>query len=554
MKKLKIIPLGGLGEVGRNMTVFEYNNRILVVDAGLGFPNENTPGVDYVLPNTNYLQKRKNKILGIVLTHGHYDHIGAIPYVLDRLGNPPLYASDLTREIVLRRETEYPHQSEPQFHIVKDDSHIKLPPFEVNFFHQNHNIPGNFGLVIDTPVGKILHTGDFKFDETPVNEQPTDFDKLREIGKQDILLMMSDSTDAEEPEYSLSEKTIKKNLEKIFEESEQKIIIASFSSLINRIQQVISCAEEFNQKVVIVGRSMQDNVEMARKLDYLQVDNNTIIPPHKIKNYDDSQIAILCTGTQAEDRAALMRIANKEDENIQAKEGDTVVFSSSVIPGKEDAVQRLKDKFYHQKLDVVHYEMMDIHAGGHAQKEELRKMIQIMKPKFFMPIHGFYSMLASHKKIALKEGIPKENIIIAENGQIIEASKDIVKLTNDSVPSQQILVDGLGVGDVGEVVLRDRRILARDGIFVIIVTIDKQTKNITTSPDIISRGFIYLRQSKQLLSEVRNKVNSIVDSNIQQQQKIDEKGLKNEIQQKIGNFLFNKTRRRPMVLPVIIKV
>jgi len=554
MKKIKIIPLGGLGEVGRNMTVFEYNNRILLIDAGFGFPNENTPGIDYVLPNTNYLRKRKKKIMGIVLTHAHYDHIGAIPYILDRLGNPPLYASDITREIVLQREDEHPHQSTAHIHKVKDGSKIKLPPFEVEFFHQCHNIPGSFGLVIKTPVGRIIHTGDFKFDKTPVNDKPTNFKKLKEIGKEDVLLLMSDSTDAEKEGHSLSEKKIAESLKKIFEESEQKIIIASFSSLINRLQQAISYAEEFGRKILIAGRSMQKNIEIARDLGYIKVKPESLIKPQELKNYDDDEILVLCTGTQAEDRAALMRIANNNDRYINVREGDTVVFSSSVIPGKEDAVQRLKDKFYHQKLDVIHYDMMDVHAGGHAQQEELKEMIDIMKPEYFMPIHGYYSMLVRHKKLAIEKGVPKENIVIAENGQVIEATKKKIKTTDKKVASQKVLVDGLGIGDVGEIVLRDRKILAQDGIFVIIVTIDRKTKKITTSPDIISRGFIYLRQSKKLLSQVSNKLKSIVDSNIQQNQKINEKDLKGEIQEKISNFLFYKTKRHPMVLPVIIKV
>lgn len=551
---LKIIPLGGLGEVGRNMTLLEWDEKILIIDAGLSFPEEDTPGIDYIIPNTNYLQARKKDIVGIVFTHGHYDHIGAVPYILDRIGNPKMFASDLTRGIIMHRESEFPHRSVPNIQVVKDGSHISLPPFEITFFHQNHNIPGNLGLIIKTPVGNIIHTSDFKFDLHPVNDTPTDLGKLKAIGEQKVLLLMSDSTDAEVAGHSLSEEIINDNLKKIINSAKQKIIIATFASLINRIQQIIRSSEEAGRKVVLRGRSIKDNVELTQALGYLKIKRGTIIPPEKVKLYDPSRITVLCTGTQAEERSALIKIASEEDRHIKAEPGDRIVFSSSIIPGNERSVQLLKDRFYLKGLDVVHYNMMDIHAGGHAHQEELKKMIQFMKPKFFIPIHGYFSMLMSHKNLALGEGIPQENIVVAENGQIIKLNAESIKITKESVPSQCVLVDGLGVGDIGEVVLRDRKNLARDGMFIIIVAIDHATGKIQNSPDIISRGFVYLRRSQKLLTETRQEVVKIVERCAGEKKFFDASYIKSSLKDQIGQFLFRRTKRQPIIIPVVIKL
>ena len=551
---LKIIPLGGLGEVGRNMTLFEWNEKILIIDAGLSFPEEDTPGIDYVIPNTNYLQKRKQDIVGIVFTHGHYDHIGAVPYILDRIGNPKMFASDIARGIIMHREAEFPHRSVPKIQIVKDGSHISLPPFEITFFHQNHNIPGNLGLIIDTPIGKIVHTSDFKFDLHPVNDTPTNFDKLKAIGNQKILLLMSDSTDAEVPGHSLSEQVINENLKKIVNSAKKKIIIATFATHINRIQQIIHCSEEAGRKVVLRGRSIKDNVEMTQSLGYLKIKRGTIIPPEKAKLYSPSHLTVLCTGTQAEERSALIKIASDEDRYIKTGPGDRIVFSSSTIPGNERAVQLLKDQFYLKGLDVVHYNMMDIHAGGHAHQEELKKMIQLIKPKFFMPIHGYYSMLMSHKTLALEEGIPKNHIIVAENGQVIKLNPQSIQAGEEKIPAHYVLVDGLGVGDIGEVVLRDRKNLAQDGMFIIVIAIDHKTGKIQNSPDTISRGFVYLRRSQKLLTETRQEVVKIIQQCIGEKNFFDADYIKNSIKDKIGEFLFRRTRRRPIVIPVVIKL
>jgi ribonuclease J len=551
---LKIIPLGGLGEVGRNMTLFEWQGKILIVDAGLSFPEENTPGIDYIIPNTNYLQKRKKDILGLVFTHGHYDHIGAVPYILDRIGNPRMFASDITREIIIHRESEFPHKSVPNITVVKDGSHITLDPFKISFFHQNHNIPGNLGLVIETPVGKIVHTSDFKFDLSPVNSPATDFKKIEAIGHQGILLLMADSTDAEKEGHSLSEKVISENLEKIILEAKNKVIVATFASLINRIQQIISSSEKAGRKVVIRGRSIQKNVEIAQALGYIKAKGHTIIPPEKAKNYKSSQLTILCTGTQAEERSALIRIASGDDRFIKANPGDRIIFSSSVIPGNERAVQLLKDQFYFKGLDVVHYNMMDIHAGGHAQQEELKKMIRLIKPKFFMPIHGYHSMLMSHKNLASEEGVNEKNVIIAENGQVIELNNRCFKTGKEKVPANYILVDGLGVGDIGEVVLRDRKNLSQDGMFVIVIAINHKTGALQNSPDIVSRGFIYLRRSQKLLGETRKEVTKILQQSLGKKDFLDVEYIKDRIREQIGEFLFRQTKRRPIIIPVVIKL
>jgi len=551
---LKIIPLGGLGEVGRNMMLFEYQKKILIVDMGLRFPEESMPGVDYIIPNTSYLNGKENQILGVIFTHGHYDHIGALPYLIEKLKpGTPMFAGALTRGIILKRQEDFPEKPKPKIKTIKDKERIKLGPFEIEFVKMNHNIPDTFALFIKSPVGNIFHTADFKFDENPVYDTPVDFERLKKIGKRGILLLMSDSTDAEEDGHSLSEKEIMENLEKIFKKAKGRIIAATFASLINRIQQIITLSEKYKRKVVIEGYSMKTNVEIAKKLGYLKIQKGTQILPKEIENYPDSRITILCTGVQGEDRAVLMRIANREHPRLRFKEGDSVIFSSSVIPGNERTVQILKDNILRQKTQVFHYGMMDIHTGGHAKKEELLQMIKIMKPKFFIPIHGQYSMLVTHAQIAKEAGIPEKNILIAENGNVVHLTPKRISLSKEKVPSNYVMVDGLGVGDVGEVVLRDRKVLADDGIFVIIAIVDRQTGRVRGSPDIISRGFVYLRESKELLSETRKKVIRIVN-------KATGGGIvnwayiKDEIKEKIGGFLYSKTQRRPMVLPVIIEV
>ncbi len=550
---LRIIPLGGLGEVGRNMMLFEYKKEILIIDMGFRMPEENMPGVDYIIPNVSYLTGKQKSVLGVVFTHGHYDHIGAIPYLIDKLGNPPLYASGLAKGIILRRQEDFP-RSQLNISRIKNGSKIKLGCFEIEFFRQNHNIADNFGLFIKTPIGNIVHTSDFKFDNNPVNDLPTDFKKLEEIGKRRILLLMSDSTGAEEIGHSLSEKQIFENLEDIFKKSEGRIIAVTFGSLINRIQQIIQLSEKYNRKIAIDGYTMRTNVEICKNLGYLKSEKGTFINSKDIKNYPDSKVTLLCTGAQGEGSAILMKIANREYPFLKIKRGDTIIFSSSVVPGNERTVQYLKDSILRQGAKVFHYKMMDIHAGGHAQKEELRQMLEIMRPKFFLPIHGQYSMLAAHAQLARSSKIPERNIVIAENGQVISLTRNQISLKKERVPSNYVMVDGLGVGDVGEIVLRDRHSLANGGMFVVIVVVDRQTGKVKGSPDIISRGFVYLKESKALLKETRKEVIKIVDKATGPGKIINWVYIKDEIRNKIGSFLFKKTKRRPMVLPVVIEV
>lgn len=551
---LRIIPLGGLGEVGRNMMALEYNRAILIIDMGFRMPEEDMPGIDYIIPNISWLKGREKNILGIIFTHGHYDHIGAIPYIIDRIGNPPIYASGLTRGIILKRQDDFPNQPKLDIGKILDGTKIQLGPFNVECFRQNHNIPDNFGLFIKTPVGNIVHTSDFKFDSAPVNDMPTDFRKLKKIGDQKILLLMSDSTSAEMDGHSLSEKVIMENLEEIFNKADGRIIAATFGSLINRIHQIITLAEKYGRKVAVDGYSMKTNVEISQILGYLKVKKGTLIQLKEVSNYPDERITVLCTGAQGEGRAVLMRIVNKEHKFIRIKKEDSVIFSSSVIPGNERTVQILKDELYRQGAKVFHYKMMDIHAGGHAHKEELEQMIKIMNPKFFLPIHGQYSMLVNHANIARNIGLNEKNIAVAESGQVINLSARRIFIERKTVASNYIMVDGLGVGDVGEVVLRDRQMLAKDGMFVIIAIIDRKTGRVRGSPDIISRGFVYLRESKQLLAETRKKVIEIVDRTAGSGGAVNWAYVKDELRNKIGDFLYTKTERRPIILPVVIEV
>ena len=554
-QNLKLIPLGGLGEVGRNMMLLEYDRAILVIDTGFRMPEEDMPGIDFIVPNISYLSGKQKNIVGIVFTHGHYDHIGAFPYLLKKLWTPGIgiYASPLTKGIILKRQDDFSGQPPLKITEVKDGSRIKLGPFQVEFFIQNHNIPDNLGLFIETPAGNIIHTSDFKFDPSPVNDLPTNFHKLEAFSKKKVTLLMSDSTGAEEENHSLSEKTIEKNLEEIFKQSEGRIIAATFSSLVNRIQQLISLSEKHHRKVVVEGHSMRTNIEISRLLGYVKVKKGTMIKSKDIHQYPDSKITVICTGAQGEGSAALMRITQKDHPFIRLKREDTIILSSSVIPGNERTVQMLKDDILRQGTKVFHYKMMDIHAGGHAQKEELKQMIKIIKPSFFIPIHGQYSMLAAHREIAKEAGVHEKNILIAENGQIIDLNQKKMTLEKAQVPSNYVMVDGLGIGDVGEVVLRDRQVLSKDGMFVIVAVVDKQTGRVKGSPDIISRGFVYLRESRGLLNETRKKVIEIVNKTAGGGA-VNWSYIKDEIRNKIGQFFFVKTRRRPMILPVVIEV
>ena len=559
---LKIGFLGGQEEVGRNMIFFEDWSQkkpgdILIVDCGLRFPEEDMPGVDYIIPNVDYLVKNKDRIKGMVVTHGHYDHIGAIPYLLDRLGNPTIYTAPLTAGIIKKRQQEFPDAPKPNIEIFYKNyrgKKVKIGVFEVFPFHVNHNIPDSVGLAIKTPVGLIFHSGDFKFDFHPVGERRSDPALITRLASKKALLLLADSTGAEKPGFSISEKVIYQNLEQIFEKAKGRIIAATFASLISRIQQLIWLGEKFGRYIVIDGLSMRTNVEVCRQLGYLKIKKGSLISPKESLRLPPEKVLIICTGSQAEDQAVLQRIANKEHKYFQIEPGDTVIFSSSVIPGNERAVQNLKDSLARQGAKIYHYQMMDIHASGHACQEDLKLLISLIQPKFFIPIHGQYSMLQANADLAKELGIPEENIVIPINGDIVELTPDSIKISKEKVEASYVMVDGLGVGDVGEVVLRDREMLAKDGIFVIIAVIDSRIGKVKGSPDIISRGFVYLRESKELLAEVRKLTKEVVAKTASRERTKNWAYVKANLRDKIGEFLYQKTKRRPMVLPVVIEV
>ena len=551
---LRITPLGGLGEVGRNMMVVEYQGSILLIDMGFRMPEEDMPGIDYIIPNISYLKGKERNILALLITHGHYDHLGAIPYLLKQLGNPPIFAGNLAKAIIMKRQEDFANQPHLRITAIENGKKFKLGPFMVEPFRQNHNITDNFGFSINTPVGNIVHTSDFKFDDDPVNEPGTDYKRLQKIGDQKILLLMSDSTNAEEPNHSLSEKVIFANLDEIFKQAQGRIITATFASLINRVQQIITLSEKYGRHVGLEGYSMKTNVEISKQFGYMKMKSGTILKTKDVLSYPDSKVTICGTGAQGEERAVLMRIVNGEHPHVKIQKGDTVIFSSSVIPGNERSVQFVKDQLYRQGANVFHYKMMDIHASGHANEEELKQMLELMRPKFLMPVHGQFSMLVNHAKLAQGEGIPEQNIFVMENGQTLSLDKTQAALEKTKAPANYIMVDGLGVGDVGEVVLRDRQNIGKDGIFVIIAVVDRQTGNVKGSPDIISRGFIYLRESKDLLKEVRKKTIYTINQSSKVGGPINWVYVRDLVRNQISEFLFTKTERRPMVLPVIIEV
>jgi len=563
---VKIIPLGGLEEVGRNLTVLEWvpkngKEQIIVIDLGLGYPEtENMLGVDYIIPNVEYLSQNKDKIIGILITHGHYDHIGAIPYLIDKIGNPPIYTTPLTKGLIIKRQQDFPNSPKLEIHEIRKDDYktLKLGSFVIDYFHVNHNIPDSIGFMIQTPVGNIMHTGDFKIDFTPFFDKPADLSRIVRLAHRGVDLLMIDSTNAPEPGHIISERKIMENLEEIFKKANGRIIASTFASLIERIQQLIYLAGLYGRKVVVDGHTMRINVEVAKRLGYLKYEKGIFIRPEDSFKLPPNRVLIICTGSQAEEGSALMRIANREHKYFRIIKNDTVIFSSSVIPGNERIIQNLKDTLTKQGAKIYHYQMMDIHASGHAFADDIRLFINLVKPKYLMPVHGHYYMMKAVEEIGLDLGIDKEKIIIASNGQVIKMFPDRIELTNEKVLANLVYVDGLGLGSVGDVVLRDRKALATEGMFVVIVTIDSQTGELKTSPDIISRGFVYLRESKNLLNEVRELIKNIVKRNTQylgdEAPIIQEEQIKYTLKEELSEYLFRKTGRRPVVLPVVIKV
>jgi ribonuclease J len=557
--KLRMMVLGGLEEVGRNMTVLEYGDDIVIIDMGLQFPEENMPGIDYIIPDITYLKNKAKNIRGVIITHGHYDHIGAISHLAPALGNPTIYCTPLTAAIVARRHEEYRIAPLKLQKIDPEKDKIQLGKFALEFFSVNHNIPGSFGAVLTTPVGTIVHTGDFKIDFNPINDKPMDLNRIAQIGSRGVLALMSDSTDAPHSGYQLSEKEITHDMEKIFQEAPGRIIVGTFASLINRVQQLLELAEKYGRKVLVEGRSMNTNIEIAQELKIIKTQKGTIIDDAEFRRLPDNKKMVIGTGAQGEENAVLMRIVNGEHRLLKLKDGDSVVFSSSVIPGNERTIQSLKDSIYKLGAKVYHYKNMDIHAGGHAKAEDLRLIIKLFKPKYFIPIEGNHFMLKIHGEIAEGIGVPKENILIGENGQVFEFMKGphqkeaSGRLTEEKVPSEYIMVDGLGVGDVSSIVLRDRKMMSEDGMFVVIATVKKKTGELVGSPDIISRGFIYMKENRKMIEESRALVRKICHAK-KPGVSADTMEIRNKLREDIGKFLYKKTKRRPMVLPVVIEV
>ena len=553
--KLRIIPLGGLEEVGRNMTVIEYGKDIIIVDMGLQFPEEDMHGIDYIIPNSRYLRDKTENIRGIIITHGHMDHIGAIPHHVKVLGNPPIYTGMMTKPIILKRQEDFKDGPKLKITGVTDQDYLQLGVFGVEFFHVCHSIPDSLGIAIHTPCGLIMHTGDFKFDQNPIGDDPTDIGRIARLSENGVMVLMSDSTDAGHPGYSISESEVKDNFEEIIRKSNGKVIVGTFSSLLTRIRHMVEIAEKMGRKVAVDGFSMKANVEIARRMGYIKAKKGTFIDIKEINHHPRNKIIIMCTGAQGEDKAVLMRIANEEHRYVHLEKGDTIVFSSSVIPGNERTVQALKDGLTKKGVRVVHYQMMDVHSGGHAKREELKLMYNIVKPNYLIPIHGNHYMLRQNAETAKVLGMDDDHTLIAENGQVIEFDKKgDGKLTNEKVPANYVMVDGLGVGDIGNVVLRERQQLAQDGMFTVIAVIDSNTGKQIGNADLISRGFIYMRNNQELLKESRMEIKKIIEQKTRGGYPINWEYVRNSIRDDVGQFLFNKTQRRPMILPVIIEV
>lgn len=555
-QKLKVYALGGLEEIGRNCTVFECGEDIVIIDAGLQFPEAEMHGIDYIIPNIASLKEKQKNIRAIIVTHGHMDHIGGIAHILGPLGNPTIYTAPLTAGMIRKRVEEQRDCPPPRFVIVKKDNEVFKIGTHFTFqpFHINHNISDAFGACLDTPYGKILYTGDFKFDYSPVNDEPADLQRIANFGSFNPLLLLSDSTDAESPGHQMSEKVVGDELERIVAETQGRIIVGTFSSLLSRVQQLLWAAEKSNRKVLTVGRSMQTTIELAHELGYLKYKPGIFIQTdQELKTLPDNRVMVICTGAQGEKNAALMRIAMGEHRSVQIRQGDSVIFSSSVIPGNERSVQTLKDTLVRKGANIIHYKMMDVHAGGHAKQEDLKLMVRLTSPQYFMPIHGNRFMLHTHTDLAVIAGVKRENTIIADNGQIVECDENGCRLTKEHVETEYVMVDGLGVGDVSNVVLRERQTLADDGMFVVIVTIKRKTGEIVGNPDLVSRGFIYMKDNRELIEKCRAKVRAILQ-NADHTHEAFEDVIKKKIRDEVGEFLFNYTHRRPMVLPVLIDV
>ena len=549
--KVKVIPLGGVNEIGKNLTAIEYKNDIVVIDCGLKFPDEDMFGIDLVIPDITYLIKNKEKVSGIFLTHGHEDHIGALPYVLKQL-NVPVYGTKLTLGIVETKLKEHGLLSSTELVRVKPRDVIRLNSVSVEFIKTNHSIADSVAIAVHTPLGVVLHTGDFKVDYTPIDGEPMDFARFAELGKKGVLAMMADSTNVEKSGYTNSEKIVGESLTRIFGKTKGRIIIATFASNIHRIQQIIDAASVYGRKVAVSGRSMENIMNVAIELGYIEVDKDALVSIDQINKYNNDQVVIITTGSQGEPMSALSRMAASEHRKVNIVEGDTIIISATPIPGNEKLVSKVINQLFKKGAEVIYGSQENIHVSGHACEEELKLMQTLVKPKNFIPVHGEYRHLKQHGELAIKLGLDSKNVVIPDVGDVIEVTRNGIK-KNGSVVSGQIFVDGLGVGDVGNIVLRDRKHLSQDGILTVVVTLSKENKAIVAGPDIISRGFVYVRESESLMDEARDIVRNILleceEKNIS-----DWATLKSNVRDELRSYLYEKTKRKPMILPIIMEI
>lgn len=548
--KVQIIPLGGLGEIGKNMTVFRYGDDMILIDAGLMFPEDDMLGIDLVIPDITYLVENKDKIKGIFLTHGHEDHIGALPYVMKQI-DCHVYGTALTLGILQGRLKENGVGNE-NLHVVKPGDKINAGAFKLDFIRVNHSIPDAVAIAITTPIGVIIHTGDFKIDHTPVDGQVMEFNKFAEYGDRGVLCLLADSTNAERPGFTPSEKMVGQTFDEEFRYAKHRIIVATFSSNVHRIQQVIDTAVKYDRKVAVIGRSMVNVVNIAKELGYLKVPEGVLIDIDETHNYTPEKVVIITTGSQGEPMSALTRMAMNDHKKVDIMPGDTVIISATPIPGNEKLVSRTIDHLYKLGADVIYEKSNGVHVSGHASQEEIKMMHNLVRPRFFMPVHGEYRHLVKHANLAKSLGMPTDHIVIGENGSVIELTKSSITI-NGKVPAGKVLVDGLGVGDVGNIVLRDRRQLSQDGIMIVVVTIDKESCHVVSGPDIVSRGFVYVREAEDLMDEARDKVQAALDR-CEENNVSEWSAIKSTVRDSLGRFLFERTRRRPMILPIIMEI
>lgn len=548
--KVQIIPLGGLGEIGKNMTVFRYGDDIIVIDAGLMFPEDDMLGIDLVIPDFSYLTENSDKVKAIFLTHGHEDHIGALPYVLKQL-DVPVYGTALTLGI-LKGRLEENGVSDDNLHVITPGDMVTVGAFTMDFIRVNHSIPDAIAMAIKTPIGTIIHTGDFKIDHTPVDGQVTQFNKFADYGDEGVLLLLADSTNAERPGFTQSEKVVGQTFMDEFKGAKKRIIVATFSSNVHRIQQVIDAAVIYKRKVAVIGRSMVNVVNIAKELGYLNAPEGVLIDIDETNRYRDEEIVIITTGSQGEPMSALTRMAAGDHKKVDIMPGDTVIISATPIPGNEKLVSRTIDNLYKLGANVIYEKSNGVHVSGHASQEELKLMHNLVRPLFFMPVHGEFRHLIKHAELAKSLGMPSDNIVIGENGSVIELTPFSFKITG-KIPAGRLLVDGLGVGDVGNIVLRDRRQLSNDGIMIVVVTLEKDTCTVMAGPDIVSRGFVYVREAEDLMVEAKDKVQEALD-HCQENGICEWSMIKSSIRENLGRYLYEKTRRRPMILPIIMEV